>query len=497
MKVLMIYPDSPKSFWGFEYALGFISKKAVEPPLGLLTVAAMLPAVWEKRVIDMKVVRLRDRDLQWADLVFISAMTIQRASADRVIARCREMGKIIVAGGPLFTSFPKEFPLVDHLVLGEAECTLPRFLDDFSRGEAVHLYPAVEFADVAKTPIPLWELIDMKHYATMNIQYSRGCPFHCDFCNISVLFGDRIRAKGTDQFLAELDRLFQMGWRGGVFIVDDNFIGNRGFLKNNFLPALIGWMEDRKHPFFFKTEVSINVADDVTLMDLMVRAGFDSVFVGIETPHQESLAECNKVQNSRCDLTRSVKKIQQSGLQVDAGFIIGFDHDPPSIFEKLTSFIQESGIITAMVGLLNAPHGTKLFQRLSQEGRIVKNPTGSNTDLSLNFIPKMDIQELIDGYRTVVDRLYSPKQFYQRVRIYLQGCIPNPKGTFRFRFEHLKAFLKSVLRLGIIGKERLHYWRLLFWTLFRRPKLVPLAVTYAIYGFHFRRYAHEVFSNRP
>jgi radical SAM superfamily enzyme YgiQ (UPF0313 family) len=329
--------------------------------------------------------------------------------------------------------------------------------------------------------------MDMKKYASMNIQYSRGCPFDCDFCNITVLFGRAPRTKGTEQILAELEGMYARGWRSGVFFVDDNFIGNKGKLKKEVLPAIIEWMEKRKHPFALSTEASINLADDEELMRLMVRAGFDTVFIGIESPNEESLAECSKLQNRNRDLIASVRKIQRYGLEVQAGFIVGFDKDPASIFERLIDFIQESGIVTAMVGLLNAPRGTKLYQRLSREGRLVKDATGDNTDFSINFIPRMSSETLINGYRNILNTIYSPKHYYARVKKFLKGYHPAKARGGRIRFSHLKAAFKSVVRLGIIGRERYHYWKLFFWSLLRRPRLFPLAITFSIYGFHFRK----------
>ena len=487
MKILLVYPEVPDTFWSFKHALKFISKKALHPPLGLLTVAAMLPKEWEKKLVDMNVTTLRDKDLEWADFVFISAMSIQKASAKQVVSRCKKMGVKIVAGGPLFTVGHDEFENVDYFVLNEAEITLPLFLEDLRNGCAKHIYTSKELPDIERTPTPLWELVNMKKYASMNIQYSRGCPFKCEFCDITVLFGHKVRTKSKDQLLAELDSLYSQGWRSGVFIVDDNFIGNKGKLKRDVLPAIIDWMEERKHPFIFSTEATINLSDDEELMRLMVQAGFNKVFVGIETPDEESLAECDKVQNKNRDLIACVKKIQQFGFEVTGGFIVGFDNDTSSIFERQIEFIQKSGIVTAMVGLLNAPRGTKLYQRLVKEGRLLNNSSGDNTDFSINFIPKMDYEILIKGYKRIISGIYSPKPYYERVRRFLSEYKPLQQKAFRFDFSYLSAFFKSIFSLGIIGKERFHYWRLLFWTMFRRPALLPLAVTFAVYGSHFRK----------
>ena len=487
MNILLVYPQYPTTFWSFKYALKFINRKASLPPLGLLTVSAMLPADWDQRLVDLNIRKLTDADLRWADYVLLSAMSIQKESADAVIGQCRRSGVKVIAGGPLFTAHPEEYGHVDHLVLNEAEITLPLFLQDLAKGAPQHAYTSPRWADISTTPVPRFDLLATRNYASMNIQYSRGCPFDCDFCNITVLYGRAPRTKDTAQVLAELEELYRLRWKGSVFIVDDNFIGNRGKLKKEVLPAVIAWMERRRHPFKLYTEVSINLADDDELMALMVRAGFDQVFVGIESPNEESLAECSKLQNRNRDLIANVRKIQRAGLEVQAGFIVGFDKDPDSIFERLIAFIQESGIATAMVGLLNAPKGTKLHRRLEEEGRIVRSVTGDNTDFSINFVPKMSTEALVSGYRRILGTIYAPKQYYSRVKRFLQEYRPGPVRGFRIRYSHLHAVLLSAVRLGIIGRERFQYWKLFFWSLFRRPRLLPHAITLSIYGYHFRR----------
>ncbi len=487
MKILLIYPKYPDTFWSFKHALKFVSKKASFPPLGLLTVAAMLPREWEKRLIDMNVRPLSDEALQWADYVFISAMAVQRESVREVINRCKRMGVKTVAGGPLFTAECEEFEDIDHLVLNEAEKTLLPFLEDLQKGSARHIYTTREWPDLRETPPPLWGLLKMKDYAAMNIQYSRGCPFNCEFCDIIVLNGRIPRTKDKGQIAAELTSLYDHGWRGEVFFVDDNFIGNKKRLKTNILPAIIDWTKERNYPFSFYTEASIDLSDDEDLMRLMGEAGFNMVFVGIETPYEESLAECSKFQNRNRDLVACVKKIQKHGLQVTGGFIVGFDHDPPSIFERQINFIQKSGIVTAMVGLLNAPRGTRLYKRLRKENRLLHEVSGDNTDCSINFVPKMDYKTLIDGYKKITKTIYSPRHYYRRINTFLREYRPSNKQPSSFSFAYLKAFLRSMWLLGIKGSERFYYWRLLLWTLLRRPRSFTLVVTFAIYGFHFRK----------
>jgi len=489
MNVLLIYPEFPDTFWSFKHALKFIRKKASSPPLGLLTVAAMLPPEWTKRLVDVNVTKLAKEHLAWADYALISGMTVQRESARRIIARCNEVGVKVVAGGPLFTSEHEQFDKVNHFVLNEAEVTLPSFLADLKQGRVRRVYTTSEFADIQKTPVPLWELADLNRYATMSIQFSRGCPYNCDFCNVTALFGHRPRIKSAEQITAELDRLYDLGWRGGVFFVDDNFIGNKKSLKTELLPALIEWQKD-KGGMPFHTEVSINLADDEELMQMMVEAGFGTVFIGIETPDENSLTECSKNQNKGRDLVEDVKRIQRAGLQVQGGFIVGFDNDTPSIFQRQIDFIQKSGIVTAMVGLLQAPPGTRLYERLKQEGRLLSRMSGDNVDGTMNFIPKMNLDTLREGYKNILQHIYSPEHYYQRVKTFLREYKP-PKIKAQLDFTHvleyILAFFRSIYHLGIVGKERVHYWKLLFWTLFRRPQLFPLAITLAIYGHHFRR----------
>ena len=485
MKVLLLYPEFPDTFWSFKHALKFIRKKAALPPLGLLTVAALLPPEWGKRLVDVNVRKLGDKDLAWADVVFISGMIAQRNSAHQLIAHCRAAGKTIVAGGPLFTLEHEEFPNVDHFVLNEAEVTLPGFLRDFERGEARRVYTSAEFPDIRQTPVPLWELADLRRYASMSVQFSRGCPFDCEFCNVTAMLGHRPRTKKTAQVLAELDGLYRIGWRGTVFFVDDNFIGNQRKLKEELLPALIRWRKDKRGMPFY-TEASINLADDEKLMCLMVEAGFNQVFVGIETPEAAGLAECNKRQNQKRSLLADVKRIQRAGLQVQGGFIVGFDSDTPTIFQQQIEFIQNSGIVTAMVGVLQAIPGTQLYQRLNHQGRLIGHTTGNNGDGTTNFIPRMNRETLRAGYKNLMDYIYAPGPYYRRVRTFLREYEP-PKIAESLRWQYLLAFFRASVRLGVFGRERFHYWGLLLWTFFRRPSLVPLAVTLSIYGHHFRR----------
>ncbi|MEZ4601056.1 MAG: B12-binding domain-containing radical SAM protein [Syntrophotaleaceae bacterium] len=484
MNVLLIYPEFPDTFWSFKHALKFAHKKASSPPLGLVTVAALLPADWNKRLLDLNVTRLRAEDLAWADIALVSAMLVQQESARQVIALCRQAGVRIIAGGPLFTASCELFPEVDHFVLNEGELTLPSFLADFAEGKAKRLYQTTEFADIRQSPVPLWELVDMRRYAAMSLQYSRGCPYNCEFCNVTTLFGHRPRIKSTTQVIAELDCLYAKGWRGSVFFVDDNFIGNKQQLKNDLLPALIDWQRNHEALCFY-TEASINLADDDELMELMAAAGFDTVFVGIETPNHAGLVEAGKLHNQCRDLVGDVKRLQRAGLQVQGGFIVGFDSDTPSIFQRQIDFIQESGIVTAMVGMLQALPGTRLYERLKREGRINSDSTGDNVSLLTNVIPAMNLEMLQEGYKTILRTIYSPRIYYQRVMAFLEEYRP-PKVRTSLNFHHQLAFIKSLYRLGLFSKGRLYFWKALCWTLFHRPRLFPQVITLAIYGYHFR-----------
>ncbi|MBN2032691.1 MAG: DUF4070 domain-containing protein [Deltaproteobacteria bacterium] len=485
MKVLLVYPEFPDTFWSFKHALKFIRKKASLPPLGLLTIAAMLPGEWPKKLLDTNVTKLTEEDLSWADCAFIGGMAVQRDSARRIIARCKEAGLKVIAGGPLFTSEYEHFKNVDHFVLNEAELTLPPFLADLEKGRAGRVYRTSEFCDTRETPPPLWELAEFKHYASMSIQFSRGCPFNCEFCNVTALFGHRSRLKAAEQIIAELDSLYDLGWRGQVFFVDDNFIGNKAYLKAHLLPALIEWQKDKKG-IPFNTEASVNLADDEPLMEMMVEAGFDGVFIGIETPNEESLAECNKQQNRNRNLLESVKLMQRAGLQVQGGFIVGFDNDTPSIFQRQIEFIQRSGIVTAMVGLLNAPPGTRLYERMREEGRLNGLISGDNVDGTTNIVPKMGLDTLRQGYRNILQQIYSPKHYYKRTMTFLREY-QRPKIRPPLDFQRLLAVIRSSVRLGVLGKERFQYWKMFFWALFCRPQLFTLAITFAIYGYHFRK----------
>ena len=486
MKILLVYPNYKETFWNFEKLLKLLGKRAAYPPLGLLTVASMMPKEWDKKLVDMNTDTLKTEHIKWADYIFISAMLVQKEETRKVIDLAKKEGKKVVAGGPLFTTGWEDFKDVDHIFLGEAEDIFPEFIDDLENNCLKKIYNNKFFPDIKKTATPDWDLIELAKYNSMCIQFSRGCPFNCEFCDVVQLNGRIPRFKTADQVISELETLYQKGWRGGVFFVDDNLIGNKVKLKKDFLPAIIKWQKEKKYPFSFTTQVSINLADDRELIRLMANAYFTSVFIGIETPDVKSLKECGKDQNRNRNLIDSIKIIQNMGLTVSGGFIVGFDSDRPSIFSRQIEFIQKSGVVTAMVGLLNAIPRTRLYQRLKDTKRLLGKSDGNNTKASLNFIPKMDKDILINGYKKVLATIYSPKQYYERIKTLLKEYRPIYIKTPKLEPYHLKALFTSIWLLGIKQKGRRYYWNLIIWSLLKRPRLFPHAIGFSLMGVHFR-----------
>ncbi len=491
MNSLLVYPKYPDTFWSFRHVLKFVSKKAAFPPLGLLTVASMLPNDWNKKLVDTNVTELKDADILWADLVFISAMIVQKDSSQEIINRCKALGKKVVAGGPVFTTQHEKFSGVDHFILNEAEVTLPQFLEDLKNGDVKQVYTSAIRPDVTKTPIPSWGLIDINNYATMAIQYSRGCPFNCEFCDIIIMNGRIPRTKAPEQLINEMQALYDAGWRHSVFIVDDNFIGNKANAKQ-MLSHLIEWQKKHKYPFKLLTEASTNLADDEELMQMMSKANFFKVFLGIETPNKDSLKECNKLQNVKRDLAETIRIIQQNGMQVMGGFIVGFDSDTESIFETQVKFIQQAGVVSAMVGLLTALPQTQLWQRLKSEGRLVSDATG-DVDGRVNFVPKMEKKVLVDGYKNLLSTIYSRKFYYQRINTFIRQYRPTVRG--RITKEDIQAFVRSIWRIGILSRARFFYWKLIFKTLFTKIKAFPIAVELAIFGVHYEKFSEKILAS--
>ncbi|MDD3520430.1 MAG: B12-binding domain-containing radical SAM protein [Actinomycetota bacterium] len=487
MKILLISPEYEDTFWNLKKVLRILGKRAAYPPLGLLTVAGLLPEEWDRKVVDLNCEKLTNEAIKWADFVFISAIVGQKNSTKQIIETIHKIGKPIVAGGPLFTTGWEEFSgKVEHIFIGEAENTFQEFINDVKNNSLKEFYESKSFPEISKAPIPKWELVNFRYYNSMAIQFSRGCPYNCEFCDVVHLNGKNPRLKGVDQLLAELDSLYQAGWHAAIFFVDDNFIGNKGRLKKEYLPALIEWQQKRKYPFTFSTQVSIDLADDPKLMRMLTEAGFATVFIGIETPNTESLMECGKRQNQDRDMVQSVKAIQNMGIEVNGGFIIGFDSDESSIFENQIEFIQKSGIVTSMVGLLNVFPKSRLHERLKQSNRLIDPDDNTSEISSLNFIPVMDSNQLIKGYMDVVSTIYSPSHYYPRIKTFLREFNPRRINTLTLRFYHIRALFASIWVLGMIQTGRHYYWQLLLWTLFRRPGLIPYAIGLPLGLIHFR-----------
>lgn len=484
MNVLLIYPQFPDTYWSFRHALSFQGKRAAQPPLGLMTVAALLPKSWNKRLVDTNVEPLRDKDLEWADVVFLSAMHVQQTHLFSILERCREKGVRTVIGGPITSNIPSEQLGADHVVIGEAEDIIGTFAQELEAGSAARVYQSSDKPSLERSPLPDLSLLKMRRYSTMTVQYSRGCPFNCEFCDIIEIYGRRPRTKAVQQVLAELDQLYSAGWRDAVFIVDDNFIGNKKRAKE-LLQALIEWGASRKYPFRFITEASLNLADDRELLRLMQAACFTSVFLGIETPEESSLVANNKLQNTRRDLLESIGIIQSFGIEVMGGFILGFDTDREDIFDRMVEFIQKSAIPIAMVGLLQAMPGTQLFRRLSQEGRIVDLGAGNNTDCKMNFLPRMDAQKLADGYRSVLQRIYDCDAYYDRVKLFLNRCC-RCKIPRRIALADVRALFLSIVRQGIWSRTRASYWKFLLAAMTKYRNSFSTAVTLAVMGYHFQ-----------
>jgi radical SAM superfamily enzyme YgiQ (UPF0313 family) len=493
MKVLLISPFYPDTFWSLRHAVRFSPAKASFPPLGLLTVAAMLPADWPKKLVDLNVEPLTDAHLDWAEIAFVSAMTIQAASADEVVLRCKQRGLRVVAGGPHYSRELDHCEPPDHAVLGEAEEVVPELVRDLLRGEAKPTYRAGEFPDVTRSPVPLWTLVDFTQYADMSIQFTRGCPFTCDFCDVVLFSGHRPRLKTVAQIIAEMDALYAAGWRGEVMFVDDNFIGQPVKTKE-LLRAVVEWQRAHRYPFWFVTQASLNLAGDRELLSLMSQADFKKVFIGIETTSFSSLDECGKLQNQGRDLVESVRAIQRSGMEVLAGFIVGFDMDPPTVFDDQVRMIQEAGIPAAMIGLLSAPPGTPLWQRMEKEGRLLGLPSGDNSmdTNALNFVPKMGRESLVAGYKSMAERLYHPRAYFDRVLTFFAHYRPNGHSAVRLTLsDQLKSLLKVLWVMGVRDSGRRAFWRFIGTVALKYRHLLTETIIAATFGYHFCKIARR------
>ncbi len=491
MKVLLVYPEFlDDTFWSFKNVVKIAGARAGFPPLGLLTIAAMLPPVWELKLVDMNVEKLRDKLIKWADYVFLSAMMAQTESAKRVIALCNKLGIKVVAGGPAFASDQEDFPGVDHFVLGEAEVILPQFIKDLEEGQARQIYSADELPDMATTPVPMWSLIKKikKKYASLIVQASRGCPFHCEFCNVNGVQ----RYKTPDQISLELDAILATGFRGAVFVADDNLIGNRTEAKK-ILIAMEWWQQNHDYPFTFSTQASVNLANDEYMMQLMTGAGFTMVFLGLETTSKASLQECGKKQNEKCDIAEAVRILSNRGLLVYGGFIVGFDNDPDSVFDDLIDFLQQSPICVAMVGILQAFPNTKLHERLEREGRLTSTASGNNSDASTNFKTRMNLDALVAGYKRIIRTIYSPGKYYERILNIIKYYKPAEMQS-KIKMRDIMAFLRSIWYLGILSswKVRQYYWKALIVSFFSNRAVFPKIVVMLVYGNHFMKVAESI-----
>jgi radical SAM superfamily enzyme YgiQ (UPF0313 family) len=488
MKALLVYPEVPKdTYWSFSHTLKFINKKSAMPPLGLITVAALFPDGYDLKLVDMNVERLTEKHIQWADTVFISAMIVQKESFEKVVGLCNRHGTPVVAGGPYATSSYRDIQGVDHFVLGEAEPVFADFLDDYARGCAKKVYRCAERPDLDRSVLPRFDLLKINSYANMCVQYSRGCPFKCEFCDIWPVYGNKTRVKPAQKMIAELQAVFDQGWRGAVFVVDDNFIGNKQKAQLQLLPPLIDWQQAHHHPFQLFTEASINMAEDPDLLTAMVAAGFNEVFIGIETPRKESLAEAGKNQNLKVDMLEAVRTIQRYGLEVNAGFILGFDHDTHEVFNDQAAFIQKAGIPKAMVGLLTALPGTRLYQRLQAEGRIIDQASGNNThSMGTNFITKMDASQLISGYQRLLNQLYGKrlKTYFQRCNLLLDAMRERAVFNRKIGCQEIVVLIKSLVQQSL-RPYGLRYIRFVSRNFLKNRRLFPEAVRLALQGHHF------------
>lgn len=492
MKILLTYPKYPSTFWSFTHALELMGKKAAMPPLGLLTIASMMDE-YELKLIDMNVKSITDDDILWADYVFISAMITQKESTKELISQCKRLGAKIVAGGPLFNNLYNEFPEIDHFVLNEGEITLPMFLDDLKNGNPKKIYTSDVRPDISTVPIPKWDLINLNDYARMAIQFSRGCPFDCEFCDIVNLNGRVPRVKTTEQFIKELNAIYEHGWRSSIFIVDDNFIGNKSQAKI-LLNELIKWRTEKHYKWSFMTQVSINLASDDELLTLMKKAGFSTVFIGIETPSKNSLEECGKFHNKNRDMVEDIKKIYNYGMEVYGGFIIGFDHDDEHIFDTQFKFIQKTGIVVAMMGLLTALPGTRLYKRLKKENRIIKESSGNNFDFKINFVPKMEKELLINEYKKLLLNLYSVENYYERIYNFLEEYKHHTDDKLTGNFA--LGLLKCLYMLGIQDKNRSYFWKMFLTCLLKYPRSIPKVLTQAIYFTHYEKiFSNEIYED--
>jgi len=496
MKTLLLYPKFPQSFWSHDRFMEIARLKATIPPLGIITVAALLPKSWEVRFYDRNVNCEKDADWEWCDLVIISAMIVQKHDFHELIQKAVLLGKKVAVGGPYPTSVPQDAidSGTNYLILDEGELTIPQFVEAINQGKSEGIFRSIEKPDVTTSPMPRFDLLQMNKYFMMAVQFSRGCPFNCEFCDIINLYGRKPRTKEPKQILVELQSIYELGWRGSIFIVDDNFIGNLRNVKV-FLRELIPWMKERKYPFTFMTEASVNLAQEDELLELMNEAGFYAVFLGIETPDQDSLQVTRKLQNMRNPLVEACQKINKAGLLIYAGFIIGFDEERSGAGERIQTFIEETNIPQPMLGILQALPNTSLWERLKSEERLLKfdkdQITGDQNTL-MNFIPTRPIQEIAQEYVEGIWNMYEPSKYLKRCYSQCLSLDLNKKGTQNMTFPLGRGFLiviQVIWLQGIFRREIiLQFWQQLWNILWKKPQVLNLYLGLCAAGEHFWQY---------
>lgn len=500
MKALLVYPIFPKSFWSFERTIQLIGRKTFLPPLGLITVAALLPQTWEMKLVDRNVRDITEQEWEWADLIILSGMIVQKTDLLAVIREAKRRDKLVAAGGPYPTSLPHECQSagIDFLILDEGEITLPMFVEAIERGDRSGTFRSDGVKpDVTSTPIPRFDLLNLRDYAVMSVQFSRGCPFQCEFCDIIVLYGRKPRTKTPQQLIAELQALYDLGWRDTVFIVDDNFIGNKRNVKL-LLQDLLPWMEERGYPFTFNTEASVDLAQDQELMDMMVACNFGSVFLGIETPDEDSLQVTKKFQNTRDPLSESVDRITRSGMRIMAGFIIGFDGEKPGAGQRIVQFVQEHGIPVAIYSMLQALPDTALSHRLAKEGRLINVDADINQTTLINFIPTRPAEEIVREYIDTFWQLYDPVKFLERTHrcysILAEANFPKKKRAPKpIRLRSALSAMATILWMqGVVRETRWKFWPYLLDIARRNPGGLVSYLNVCAYIEHFAEYRQIV-----
>lgn len=495
MKALLLWPILPNSFWSYQETLDLAGLRSTNPPLGLITVAALLPTDWDIRFIDRNVRFETEEDWEWCDLVIISVMIIQKQDFQALIHKGIALGKRVAVGGPYPTSYPEvaQAAGAHYLILDEGECTLPLFLEALARGEEQGVFRSAEKPDVTQTPVPRFDLLDLDAYMAITVQFSRGCPFQCEFCDIINLYGRKPRTKTPEQMLSEFEVLYQMGWQRYVFVVDDNFIGNKRNAKV-FLRALIPWMESHHYPFILLTEASLNLAEDQELLELMVKAGFTMVFMGIETPDTDSLVGIQKLQNTRSSLIESCHTISRAGLQIMAGFIIGFDNEHPGAGRRIVDFIEETGIPQCQVSLLQALQNTAMWKRLYQEGRLREEIIGTvHQGAIMNFVPTRPVEDITEEYMDAFWRIYEPMSYLKRTFRHMT-MMNGWRGKTRRRLTktELSLFLAICWRQGVLRSTRFRFWWQLVAIALLKPRLIFDYLIALGVGEHFFSFRHEV-----